>query len=395
MKMHPVEQILDSMFPAGLAARSPSPRPSPQGRGSIEASRPTLPDVPASRRRWRLFSLSLGERVGVRGKASSERMGLPMCRSILPSTRGAGLPALLTLWLTLVNLAATICIAADFSSTVPFELGEGGFLPGDSINIQRVTGTSPTIRTGETYCVEGTYTLVSQEKATLALYATTMSKGSTPTDPSQRMNIEKGSGTFRLVKTMWEEGYLHISFYPVSSGGSFGGVYFGQGEWVNRDKGWSHLDTHARSADHVAAVSSPVGPVSSTGPNQALLEYLGDPVEPPADMSAAYTKDGLIKAIQTAARNAGIKLKQVEIDDSEFPFLVGVICKEGDYSKLTDQLRKLDGYEYNGSVGSHTHNAMDVVPYRVFPSALGERIGHRTGLRMQVLCDKISRLDSR
>jgi hypothetical protein len=55
----------------------------------------------------------------------------------------------------------------------------------------------------------------------------------------------------------------------------------------------------------------------------------------------------------------------------------------------------MDGYEYNGSVGSHTHNAMNVVPYRVFPPALGERIGHRTGLRMQVLCDKISQLDRR
>ena len=124
-----------------------------------------------------------------------------------------------------------------------------------------------------------------------------------------------------------------------------------------------------------------------------MLEYLGNPVQPPADMSDAYSKDGLIKAIQTAAQNAGITLKHVEIDDSEFPFLVGAICKEGDSSKLTDQLRKLDGYEYNGSVGSHTHNAMNVVPYRVFPPALGERIGHRTGLRMQVLCDKISRLE--
>jgi hypothetical protein len=311
---------------------------------------------------------------------------------LLPNTT---FPALLGLTIALAAWGGANSIAADFSSAVPFELGEGGFLPGDSITIQRVTGTSPTIRAGETYCVEGTYTLASQEKATLALYATTLSKGSTPTDPSQIMSIEKGAGTFRLVKTMREEGYLHISFYPVSSGGSFGGVYFGQGEWVNRDKGWSHLDTRARSADHAAAVSSTGGPVSSTGPNQTLLEYLGNPVEPPADMSAAYSKDGLIKAIQTAARNAGITLKQVEIDDSEFPFLVGVICKDGDYSKLTDQLRRMDGYEYNGSVGSHTHNAMNVVPYRVFPPALGERIGHRTGLRMQVLCDKISQLDRR
>ena len=304
-------------------------------------------------------------------------------------------PALLSLSLALAAWGGTNSTVADFSSVVPFELGEGEFVPIDSITIWRVSGTSPTIRAGETYCVEGTYTLASKEQADLALFATTMSTGSTPTNPSQIMRIKSGTGTFRLVKTMREEGYLHVSFYPVSAGGSFGGIYFGQGKWVLHHKGWSYFDTRPRAQDYLATGRSTDGPVSLAGPNQALLEYLGDPVEPPADMSAAYSKDGLIKATQTAARNAGITLKRVEIDDSEFPFLVGVICKEGDYSKLTDQLRKMDGYEYNGSVGSHTHNAMNVVPYRVFPPALGERIGHRTGLRMQVLCDKISRLDSR
>ena len=111
-------------------------------------------------------------------------------------------PALLSLTLALATWGATNTIAADFSSTVTFELGEGEFFPGDSITIQRVSGTSPTIRTGETYCVEGTYTLASNEKADLALFATTTSKGSTPTDASQIMRIEKGTGTFRLVKTM-------------------------------------------------------------------------------------------------------------------------------------------------------------------------------------------------
>jgi hypothetical protein len=302
-------------------------------------------------------------------------------------------PTFLSLTLALAAWGGTNSIAADFSSAVPFELGEGGFLPGDSITIQRVSGTSPTIRTGETYCVEGTYVLASKEQAHLALYATAQSAVPTPDDPGQSTLIEKGTGTFRLVKTMREEGYLHISFYSVPAGSSFGGIYFGQGEWVNRDKGWSHLATQPRSPDSVTTASSMGGPVSLTGPNQVLLEYLGDPVEPPADMDAAYTKEGLIKAVQTAARNAGITLKRIEIDDSEYPFLVGVICKEGDYSKLKDQLRKMEGYAYNGSVGGDTHNAMNIVPYRVLPSALFERVSHRTGLRMQVLHDKISRLE--
>jgi hypothetical protein len=128
-----------------------------------------------------------------------------------------------------------------------------------------------------------------------------------------------------------------------------------------------------------------------TGPNQALFDYLGEPVDPPEDMDALYSKDGLIKAVQTAARKAGISVERVEVDDSEYPFLVEIICKEGDYPKLTDQLRRLEGYEFNGGVSSPTHSAMNLVPYRVWPPGVSERISHRTGLRTQVLFDRIMR----
>jgi hypothetical protein len=302
-------------------------------------------------------------------------------------------PALMSLTFALAASGGPSDTAADFPAVVAFELGKAEFLPGDSITIQQVRGTSSTIGTGETYCVEGTYTLASREEANLALFATTVSDVPTPIDPAQHTHIAKGTGAFRLVKTMRQEGYLHVSFYPAGSGGDFGGVYFGQGKWVLREKGWSNPLQNTGAKDHTATGASTGRPVSLTGPNQLLLEYLGDPVAPPADMDAAYTKDGLIKAVQTASRNAGITLKRIEIDDSEYPFLVGVICKKGDYPKLKDQLRKMEGYAYNGSVGGDTHNAMNIVPYRVMPSALSGRINHRTGLRMQVLYDKISRLE--
>ena len=124
-----------------------------------------------------------------------------------------------------------------------------------------------------------------------------------------------------------------------------------------------------------------------------MFEFLGEPVEPPADMDAAYSKDGLIQAIQTAARKAGISVKRVEIEDSEFPFLVGLICKEGDFSKLTEQLRKMAPYEYNGCTSTPTHSAFNMVPYRVFPSQVSERITHRTGLRNQMFLDKLGSLE--
>jgi hypothetical protein len=302
-------------------------------------------------------------------------------------------PALVSLTLALAASGGTSETAADFPAVVAFELGEAEFLPGDSITIQQVRGTSSTIGTGETYCVEGTYTLASRDKADLALFATTVSDVPTPTDPSQHTRIEKGTGKFRLVKTMRQEGYLHVSFYPVPSGSGFGGVYFGQGKWVLHHKGWSDLHPETQAQVHAATGSSTGVPVSLTGPNRALLEYLGDPVQTPANLDAAYGKDGLIEAIQAAARKAGISVRQVEIEDSEFPFLVGVICKEGEFSKLTEQLRKMADYEYNGCTSTPTHSAFNMVPYRVFPSQVSERISHRTGLRSQIFLNKLLRLE--
>jgi hypothetical protein len=308
------------------------------------------------------------------------------------SIPNATLLALLGLILPLTARGGTPATAADFPSVVAFELGTADFQPGDSITIQQLRGTSPTIRTGETYYVEGTYTLASRDQADLAWYTTSSSTVPTPTDPSQIARVEKGAGTFRLVKTVRQDGYLHLSFYPVPSGGSFGEVYFGQGNGVLRQS-WSRPAQAARPQANTATAASATQPVTASGPNQALYAYLGNPISAPADINPAYSKEGLTKAVETAARKAGITLKRIELDDSEYPFLVGVICKDGDYTKLTDQLRKMEGYAYNGSVGSSTHNAMNIVPYPAWPTASAERIGHRLGLRMQILCDKISRLD--
>ena len=297
--------------------------------------------------------------------------------------------AALTLALALPALAHDTEPARDFSHTVPFELGDAEFAPGDSITIQRVTGTSATIRTGETYCVEGTYTLASRDAADVALFATTKSSIASRTDPSQILRVEKGTGTFRLVKVMRVEGYLHVSFYPVPSGSAFGGVYFGQDNGVLRHKGWSYFDQQAHSPDYTTSGSGSSAPVSMTGPNRALLEYLGDPVVPPADMDPAYSKEGLVAAMQTAARNAGIPLTRVEVDASEYPFLVGVVCKDGDWESLKEQIMKLPGYNYTGRTGGRTVNVMNLVPYSVWPQGAGHRINHRVGLRSQVFLDKI------
>jgi len=128
-----------------------------------------------------------------------------------------------------------------------------------------------------------------------------------------------------------------------------------------------------------------------TGPNKVLFDYLGDPVAPPATLDAAYTKQGLTRGVQTAAQAAGISLVTLELDDSEFPCLVGVVCaSRDDRQKLEDQISKMPGYNYNGGWGGNDRRAMNLVPVNAWPTEARRRIWHRIPLREQILGERIS-----
>lgn len=287
-------------------------------------------------------------------------------------------------------LAATTAsneLKQDFQQVVQFELGESEFAPGDNITIAGLHGTTEQIRRGGTYCLTGTYTLNSQDEADLSFFATTTNKILIPVEPEQTIHVVKGAGSFRLIKKMTEEGYLHVSFYSRSTGQGFGGVYFGQGQWVLRDKHFSYTNPRAQMEDHSASHEE----VSFTGPNKVLFDYLGNPVPPPSSMDPAYTKEGLTSAMQTAAQSAGISLVALEIDDSEFPFLVGVVFADsGDKEKLKEQIGKVAAYAFSGGVGGDISYAMNLVPYKAFPRDSGQRIYRRMMLREAVLYDKIT-----
>lgn len=140
----------------------------------------------------------------------------------------------------------------------------------------------------------------------------------------------------------------------------------------------------------VGCVEHAAEPALPAGPNKVLYEYLGDPVATPTNMDAAYTKEGLINAMQAAAKAAGISLKKLEIDDSEFPFLVGVICtNREDMEKLKERIRKMPAYNYTGGVGGNDSYAMNLVHYRAFPKEAVQRIHRRTPLREQILMDRM------
>jgi hypothetical protein len=279
-----------------------------------------------------------------------------------------------------------------FPYQVRVESGDAEFLPGDSIAIEEVRGTSDVISTGQTYRVTGTYNLASRDEAMLAFYVTaTSGSGYSQVEPSQIVRVTKGTGSFVLTKRMNESGYPHLSFYPVGHGSSFGGVYFGQGDRVLRNKGWSYGATASTSSQGTTPAGSGETKTASSGhvadANRALLDYLGEPVEPPADLAPAYTKEAMIQAIQAAASEAGVTLKRVEVEDSEFPLLLGV-SHEGDFEKMKANLKKTGIYDYPGSVGSHESNVFTIVPYRTFPHGMAERINHRLMLREQVFYDR-------
>ena len=277
--------------------------------------------------------------------------------------------------------------AQDFPKSLKYELGDREFAPGDSIVIRELSGTSEEVQPGGVYCVSGDYTLSSQAEADLSFFATTTNRTPTAIDAEQTMHVTKGTGTFRLVKKMTEPGYLHLTFYSQKASRGFGGVYFGQGEWVLHNKQFSY--TNAASSEGATAREVPL----LSGPNAVLIEYLGNPVPPPPGMDAAYSKEGLMKAVQTAAANARVQLKRIDIDDSEFPFLVGAaFSKPGDKEKWGEQIGKLAGYVCSGGTSSDTCYALNIVPYPAFPSDAGQRIYRRLMLREAVLLEKTSAL---
>jgi RNA polymerase sigma factor (sigma-70 family) len=127
---------------------------------------------------------------------------------------------------------------------------------------------------------------------------------------------------------------------------------------------------------------------ASSGTN-TLLAYLGEAVPPPADMDPAYSKDGLLGAIQQAAQLAGVSLTKLEIDTSEFPFLVGVASDSGGIDNLAAQLKNMPQYKWGGSSGGNKSCAFNITPYDKLPPEAFQRIHRRTLIRTQMLHDQI------
>ncbi|MEI6463744.1 MAG: hypothetical protein WCQ89_03415 [Verrucomicrobiota bacterium] len=153
-------------------------------------------------------------------------------------------------FLVLTSLVLATGFAAEPPPGLPFTTFRAQFAAGDSIVIEqvRLRGSSLRIgeiipvgspetppettrglvpRIGDTVIVRGRYELASQPQARIGLSLTTRGpSGPEAVSPGARQSVRQGSGTFNLEYVIRREGELHVTFFPLTGGTSFGGVYF-------------------------------------------------------------------------------------------------------------------------------------------------------------------------
>jgi len=290
--------------------------------------------------------------------------------------------------------AANEAVEKEFPYVIQPELGAAEFAPGDGIIITLFRGNRPHIEPGGRYLLEGTYTLTTMESAELAWFATARGQGgSAPVEKDEHVQISKGSGKFRLEKTLQGDGWLHVSLYV--NGAPHGGVYFGEKgveKTVLRQKGWSDFSKDLASKPNLQAGAGSSGSAVSDPANLAIIAFLGKPVPAPANLAAKYSPKNLEAAFTASSKKSGLQVQKLAVDDSEFPFLVyGVLAGKPEYRVLEQGLRGMKDYVYGGSVVGATDNstyfALNMIPQTQIPSEQAAACSRRLMIRLQMLAD--------
>ncbi len=111
----------------------------------------------------------------------------------------------------------------------------------------------------------------------------------------------------------------------------------------------------------VAPAQHPPAITNATYPPQGRGQAPGGPVDP------KYTPDALKHAFRAACQQAGFRVRELAVDESEFPFLLhGVIDGQRDLTPLQNAVSAMTGYRYAGSAtkrgDGQTLFAMDITP---------------------------------
>ena len=289
---------------------------------------------------------------------------------------------------------------AEFPYVIQPELGSIEFAPGDRIVITSIRGNREHIERGGRYLLNGSYTLASVEEADLCWFITTRGpSGATPITDEQHVVLAKGSGIFHLEKDVSDDGWMHITFYV--KGHPYGGIYFGEKGFENsvlRNKGWTDFPAAAAVEAHgtpSGARGDDLGGASARS-NRLIMDYLGDPVRPPAHLSETYSPANLLAVFTAVSKKRGVEIKKLKVDDSEFPFLIsGILAGKPDLGALETDVRQTNGYAYGGAVvgsmgDSSTYFSMNIIPYNQYPAGQAAACSRRLMVRLQMLADAIS-----
>jgi hypothetical protein len=129
---------------------------------------------------------------------------------------------------------------ADMTHAITLDVGDSQFFGDDSITITSIRSTDEHLKVGSSLAVKGHYKLHTHDKAWL-LFSITSNKptGHTWTPEGGDVELTAGEGDFELRRNLWVEGKPHLTFY-AADGHPFGGIYFGEGEWLLKKKSWSY-----------------------------------------------------------------------------------------------------------------------------------------------------------
>ncbi|MGO8698059.1 MAG: transglutaminase domain-containing protein [Limisphaerales bacterium] len=135
------------------------------------------------------------------------------------------------------------------------------------------------------------------------------------------------------------------------------------------------------------------GSTAMSGPNQALLEYLGNPVKPPPNMDPLYNQQNLLNAFKALGRKTGLVINTLAVDDLEFPFIVYGTLDGAQKLPEKSAFEEQKGYSYGGSVrgssgGGSTYFAVNMVPGSQYPADTEKACQRRLMLRLQMLAAK-------
>lgn len=211
----------------------------------------------------------------------------------------------------------------ELPRVVTFEQGATHFADGDQIEISEVRGTADKFSPGNIYCIQGTFTLGSHDRASLAAYVTVReAKNATgATYKVQSTIVDKGTGAFTLYLPMNCAGWPHVSFYPTGGGGSFGGNYFGTGDSTLKEWG-GEKDT------------KPAARAAGAAPKSVRTD------QPSAKITITSPK---VKAVTLKRAFVGTihSHRHINVRALERGYLEAITIREGQQVKRGDQLFKV------------------------------------------------------